>query len=508
MEETTSAPQLPFKTSLPLLGLPTSAIPTALQVAAVMAPLNVQIRPPVRPLFQTFEPAAPAPIVPSPVAIVEPEKAASPAAKQPRKRKSASNFPQTEAESLQSSPMQRGKYGLRMMPPQVDYYQVCFLQKSFKCVLISLSPRLCVQSMLEDQKAKVIKESLRPSDSSASAKSSTDESEVTELPVKRGRRAINPPAVSPPKSPTKTKASTSASMPSPSKTIAAKKPEAPTKDAAVGEIVWATLPSYKFWFPGLVIANHHCGQRPAKPNHTWVYWFGDHQVSEINKAKVKPFVFNFVDMTKSKSSLTTLRMKEALQILASRAGLSLPQNTPTSEDEALIEWAKNGFQVKASQTASTSKKLSADPFAPDPSNPIPGSVACYLPLDALFLQQLKTNDDRSQQIAFFEVESAQEPENAEEEDTGPVHLPEFRAGQVDRVRRAEIGLGDICLACGCDHNPVADQGVDGRRLQHPLFEGILCKQCLETVRTTGFAPGEDDKNVSLLFSKPWPFSCN
>lgn len=347
-----------------------------------------------------------------------------------------------------------------------------------------------LQSMLEEQKAKVIRDSLR---TSSESKEPEEVQEEAPLPAKRNRR----PAIV-------------------AANVSTAKPLVPESQSFdVGEIAWATLPTYKYWFPALIISHIHCGQRPPKNQHTWVsrllalayldqgfeteilktintqvYWFGDHQVSEVSKSRLKSFIANFPDLTKGKSALTSLRMKEALQVLSSRAGLSLPQSTPTSEDDALIEWAKSGFQVPRS-----SSKQGGDPFKPDANNPIPALAACYLPLDLHYLDKLKNTEDRSQQIAFYEVESAPDA-NAVEEAHEPMQIPEFKTSQVERVKKGEIAITDICIGCCCDYNRAADSAADGRRVYHPLFEGLLCKQCLETIKTTMYAPGEDDKNVS------------
>lgn len=124
-------------------------------------------------------------------------------------------------------------------------------------------------------------------------------------------------------------------------------------------------------------------------------------------------------------------------------------------------------------------------------NPIPALAACYLPLDSLYQEALKT-DDRLQQVAFYEVESADTSE------TEPLQIPEFRLTQADRVRNGEIKITDICIACCCDYNPAADSCA-GNRIEHPLFDGILCKQCQELIRTTMYAPGIDNKNVSCYY---------
>jgi len=216
-----------------------------------------------------------------------------------------------------------------------------------------------------------------------------------------------------------------------------------------------------------------------------VYWFGDHQVSEIPKSKLKSFLPHFNDFSKGTSSLSSPRMREALQVLALRANLNFTPDYQNNEDP-LTNWAKEGFPLPAERT----EKI--DKYASDSINPIPSIAAFYLPSGSLQQEALKT-DDRLQQIAFYEVESA--PEETEKVNE-PLQIPEFRLSQVARIKSGEIKMDDICIACCCDHNPAADT-IMGVKIHHPLFEGLLCKQCRESLKCTMYAPGLDNKNVSL-----------
>ncbi|RWS04448.1 DNA methyltransferase 3-like protein [Dinothrombium tinctorium] len=398
-----------------------------------------------------------------------------------------------KSDARASNPLMRGKHGLRPLPPQVDYYQ----------------------SVLEEKKARISRDSCRAYKEEVQDSSAFESSPS---PAKRSRRSNDlknqRSEVNDHKREAKSKKPESDEIRSsliqckiqnikagvknrfyfvinyveytgstqrvrhqqPVSLLTPSDSMLPTQQFVVGDVVWATLPSYKTWFPGLIISHIHCGQRPARTGQTWVYWFGDHQVSEIPKSKVKSFIPNFHDFSKGTSSLTSPRMKEALQVLASRAGVSI--NSVSNEDDSVyVEWAKNGFQP------SPEKATSSNPFAPDPLNPIPPLAACYLPLDAIHQEALKT-DDRLQQIAFYEVESAEDTDEKDE----PIQIPEFKQSQVERVKKGEINITDICIACCCDHNPAADV-VNGAKIHHPLFEGLLCKQCQETLKCTiHFAP--------------------
>ncbi|CAG2164397.1 unnamed protein product [Oppiella nova] len=320
------------------------------------------------------------------------------------------------------NPLQRGKYGLRLLPPQVDYYQ----------------------SVLEDRRIRSYKEPTQ---------------------------AIPESIKNEPKVETKHK-------PKPRQTVG-------KYEFEIGDIVWATLPNYKTWFPALIISHLHCKQKAAKKGQTWVYWFGDHQVSEIHKSKIKSFVPNFSELSKGTSSLTSLRMKEALQVLASRAGVDFESDaivatssTCTDEEKsALISWARSGFQVKSGLTPETA-------FKADPLNPIPTSAASYLPLDSVYSESLKT-DERLQQIVYYEVERTESTDSQE--------IPEYKVSQIDRIQKKEVAIARICIACCCDAEALA--GSESRvLLEHPIFEGGLCRLCYDNIRVTMYAPGDDHKN--------------
>ncbi|XP_054168689.1 DNA (cytosine-5)-methyltransferase 3B-like [Oppia nitens] len=323
------------------------------------------------------------------------------------------------------NPLQRGRYGLRLLPTQVDYYQ----------------------SILEDRRVRIYKESSRLV--------ANEETIVNNLNTEH------------------------------KKTIKSKQTIGKF-EFEIGDIVWATLPNYKTWFPALIISHLHCKQKVPKKGQTWVYWFGDHQVSEISKSKIKSFVDNFTDLSKGTSSLTSLRVKEALQVLAVRGEVNIEsdENAATSstcEDEeksALISWARNGFQLKTGLSHNTA-------FKANPLNPIPPSAAIYLPLDSVYSEALKT-DERLQQIVYYEVDKGESNEALHE-------LPEYKVQQIDRVKNNETTIYHICIACCCDAESLANTNSKAL-LEHPIFEGGLCRLCHDSIRVTMYAPGSDYKN--------------
>jgi len=45
--------------------------------------------------------------------------------------------------------------------------------------------------------------------------------------------------------------------------------------------VWAQLGARQLWWPAIVINAEDCGQASIKEAHCWVFWFGDHKVSQV-----------------------------------------------------------------------------------------------------------------------------------------------------------------------------------------------------------------------------------
>ena len=184
--------------------------------------------------------------------------------------------------------------------------------------------------------------------------------------------------------------------------------------------------------------------------------------------------------------MTSLRVKEALQVLTTRADIRLDEIVATSsttaddEDTALITWAKNGFPVKEAN-----KK---NPFKADPLNPIPASAATYLPLDSVYSEALKT-DERLQQIVYTEVKESEEADSSNE-------LPEYKMSQIERIKSNEVSIDKVCISCCCDAESLISD-PSKTLLRHPIFEGGLCRLCYDNIRVTMYAPGADFKNVII-----------
>ena len=46
--------------------------------------------------------------------------------------------------------------------------------------------------------------------------------------------------------------------------------------------MWAQLGGRQRWWPAVVITGEDCGHDTVKQAHCWVFWFGDHKVSQVS----------------------------------------------------------------------------------------------------------------------------------------------------------------------------------------------------------------------------------
>ncbi len=53
------------------------------------------------------------------------------------------------------------------------------------------------------------------------------------------------------------------------------------KDSNECHLVWARLSNMKWW-PGIVVRGIYCGMAPARPGYSWIFWYGDHKVSQVS----------------------------------------------------------------------------------------------------------------------------------------------------------------------------------------------------------------------------------
>ncbi|GBM46253.1 hypothetical protein AVEN_224819-1 [Araneus ventricosus] len=222
----------------------------------------------------------------------------------------------------------------------------------------------------------------------------------------------------------------------------------PLQKASVGTIVWGKLGSYQWW-PGIIIKSSDCGQPEAKFGNLWLFWFGDHKISEISRKKIIGFTLNFLQIYVGISGKNLQKaVFEALEVLANRCSYHF-ENT-----EVLISWAKKGFQ-----DSDEALILSTD---------MPTSVLKHL--ECLLKSSTKASESND---ADSDSNSAVQVFNT--------NIP------LRMVREGSLKIQEMCIACYENEIEIVDY--------HPLFDGGLCFQCKERLQENMFAYGNDGKNM-------------
>ncbi|CAL1294732.1 unnamed protein product [Larinioides sclopetarius] len=228
----------------------------------------------------------------------------------------------------------------------------------------------------------------------------------------------------------------------------------PLQQASAGTIVWGKLGSYQWW-PGIIIRSTDCGQPEAKFGNLWLFWFGDHKISEISRKKIVGFTLNFLQMYDGISGKNLRKaVFEALEILACRCSYHF------EKVEALISWAKTGFQDSDEALFS--------------STDMPTSVLKHLEC----LQNSSTKASDSDDVGS---DSAIQIFNS--------NVP------LKMVREGSLKIQDVCIACYENEVQIVDF--------HPLCNGGLCLECKERLQENMFAYGNDGKNMCCsICAKP------
>ncbi|XP_022246328.1 DNA (cytosine-5)-methyltransferase 3B-like isoform X2 [Limulus polyphemus] len=230
-------------------------------------------------------------------------------------------------------------------------------------------------------------------------------------------------------------------------------------DASVGEIIWAKLGSTRWW-PAIVIWGTDCGQPPAHPGQTWVFWFGDHKISELPRDKLVDFVEEFSSKFSDFAGKMFKRgVVEAIREVAVHAEVEFVEG----DSAGMLNWAKNGFRTESSKP---------NPYAPDIATPISENVSKHLNrIKTQYLQALQSfGSQNSLQPRFSRLEQLENKDSA-----------------LKKVREGKFRIQDVCIAC--------DSTLVEISTQHPLIEGGLCKQCKNETVETMFAYGEDGTNA-------------
>lgn len=236
----------------------------------------------------------------------------------------------------------------------------------------------------------------------------------------------------------------------------------PRMDASVGEIVWAKLGSTRWW-PAMIVWGSDCGQQPARFSQTWVFWYGDHKISEVPRDKLVEFTKYFNSQFAGGGTKTFKRgIIEAIRECAARGNVAISD----SDTAGLLDWAKQGFQTKSQNEGV---------FLPNIENSIPVNVRKYL------------NKIKSLNIQYLESTEAKPSSNQVPARTPRNECLDNKDSALRKVKEGLIKIEEVCIACDSERNSIIGQ--------HPLFDGGLCKQCKDDIIETMYAYGEDGTNA-------------
>ena len=65
-----------------------------------------------------------------------------------------------------------------------------------------------------------------------------------------------------------------------------------------GQLVWSCLGRKRLW-SAMIIQDYCSGLGTAKRRYVWLFWFGDHTISEVLMKRTIPFIENFSQQVKT-----------------------------------------------------------------------------------------------------------------------------------------------------------------------------------------------------------------
>ncbi|XP_054709028.1 DNA (cytosine-5)-methyltransferase 3A-like [Uloborus diversus] len=193
-----------------------------------------------------------------------------------------------------------------------------------------------------------------------------------------------------------------------------------------GELVWGKLNSYPWW-PSIVIDANDCGC-DATENKQWLFWLGDHKISEVDCERVvefkKCFHKNFLP---NSGKYMKRAIQEALKILADHFEITV------SDEPSLLKWAKSGFKT---------------------------SVKC--------VKEYEIPTFAKEALQTFKLKNLKRKIIDDDDDSDT----DCDSVIVD-VRNGLKKLEDVCISCCKSGSKIIRS--------HPLFVGGLCQQCKKAV---------------------------
>ena len=220
----------------------------------------------------------------------------------------------------------------------------------------------------------------------------------------------------------------------------------------LGQLVWACLCGHSWW-PAIVVRGSNCGLEPAKPEHVWVFWFGDNRVSEVSVEKLVPFAGNFEILKQKKwGKRYNKAVTEMLLECARRVGV-VPED--------IFDWGTDCLP-----------RTDTSLLRPDKTHPIPDVVQVHL-------------DRITVSIRYSQGDDSSTSSDDSDDEPGPLEIEQeidSRHG-LNVVKAGNLPISMICISCNRIIRIVT---------QHPLFEGGLCKKCRSDWMTAAFGYGQED----------------
>ncbi|XP_067936332.1 DNA (cytosine-5)-methyltransferase 3C-like [Watersipora subatra] len=242
----------------------------------------------------------------------------------------------------------------------------------------------------------------------------------------------------------------------------------------VGRIVWAKLTARSKAWPAVTIKNTLAAQSPASADSQWVFWYGEHKVSEVQINRLHDFDVGFKNSFKSNSgSVYQSAVIEALRDCWTQ--LNTNNDRPSAETmpdglEALVEWADERFCSDVSILS---------------DGEVPKEVGERLVEIVAMINEAEDSADESDDGTDQDYRIKQRnltPKSKKEAAERKVALVS-RATMMAQVKSEGIDLESVCLSCG--------NQVSSSQNEHPLFRGGVCKACMYHVKDSFFSFGSD-----------------
>lgn len=226
------------------------------------------------------------------------------------------------------------------------------------------------------------------------------------------------------------------------------------RNLKIGDLVFGKLARFDWWF-GKIISYKVAKQTMPGDGNCWVMWYGDRKVSEMPIKSLEP-----LDNFKSRFMRSKVRgfyEKAVKDVLTEAAKRCSKEDTFDSKSPGyvkdLINWALNGFQ----------------PTGVDP-------IYKYVEDDKGSSDNNTPCDDSLLDVS----KNGEKEKNANKSEITPM-LSGAVKKLFDLVAVGNKNIEELCLACG-DTKIV---------VQHPLFEGGLCKECQQSFMENAYLFDDD-----------------